>query len=79
MPSGSRAPRLAPEQRIAAHITRVGRFRALDPARPKQPPSLGALLGRAGWALLVGESLRRAWRRSRTAGGAADAAGQSED
>jgi len=79
VPGRARAPRLAPEQRIAAHITRVGRFRALDPARPKRPPSLAALLGRVGWALLVGESLRRAWKRSRTAGGDAGAAGPSED
>lgn len=74
-----RAPRLAPDQRIAAHITRVGRFRAVNPARPKRPPTLAALFGRLGWALLVEESLRRAWRRSRGIGGGAGAAGLAED
>jgi hypothetical protein len=59
-----RAPRLSPRQRIAAHVTRVGRFRAVDPSKGKPLPSLMALLGRAGWALLLEESFRRAWSRA---------------
>lgn len=60
-----RAPRLRPDQRIAAHVTRAGRFRAIDPAKPKRPPTFWALLGRAGWAVLVEESLRRARKGAR--------------
>lgn len=60
----TRAPRLTPDQRIAGHVTRAGRFRRIDPGKGRRPPSFWALLGRLGWALLVVESLRRA--RSRT-------------
>lgn len=77
MAAPSRAPRLAPDQRIAAHITRVGRFRSIDPGRPKRPPRVWALLGRIGWAVLVGESLRRAWRANRP-DAAEQAAGTAE-
>ena len=73
-----RAPRLSPAQRIAPHITRVGRFRRLDPAKGTRPPSKWALLGRAGWAVLVEESLRRAWKRSRRSQDAAGSASPPE-
>ncbi|HWH31501.1 MAG TPA: hypothetical protein VNU01_02390 [Egibacteraceae bacterium] len=66
-----RAPRLGPDQRIAAHVTRVGRFRRIDPSKGRRGPSRWALLGRLGWAVLVAESLRRAWRRSATGDSAA--------
>jgi hypothetical protein len=71
MAGSRRAPRLAPDQRIAGHMTRVGRFRRIDPGTPQRPPTLSALLGRLGWAVLVEESLRRAWKRSRAGGGGA--------
>lgn len=61
----TRAPRLRPDQRIAGHVTRVGRFRRLDPAKGRRPPTFWALLGRLGWAVLLVESLRRARRRVR--------------
>lgn len=75
--AASRAPRLRPDQRIAAHVTRAGRFRAIDPAKPKRPPTFWALLGRAGWAVLVEESLRRARNRARTSGTQASGAATS--
>lgn len=74
-PAG-RAPRLRPDQRIAAHITRAGRFRKIDPARPKRPPRFWAVVGRLGWAVLVEESLRRARKRVRAQAPGQQAAGQ---
>jgi hypothetical protein len=63
-PIPRRAPRLAPDQRIARHITRAGRFRRIDPTRTRRPDPwrlAGALL----WAGLLAEALRRARRRVR--------------
>ena len=74
-----RAPRLGPDQRIAGHVTRVGRFRRIDPSKGRQGPSRWALLGRLGWALLVAGSLRRAWRATQVppAGEALPPAGEA--
>jgi hypothetical protein len=60
-----RAPRLGPDDSIARHFTRVGRFRRIDPARGRALPSVAKMLGVVGWAVLVEESLRRAWSASR--------------
>ncbi len=60
-----RAPRLGPQTRIAPHITRRGRFRKVDPSKGRPLPSLAMLLGVVGWAALVAESLRRAWKAAR--------------
>lgn len=65
-PRGSRrAPRLGPDARIAPYITRHGRFRKIDPSRGRPLPSVAKLLGAVGWAVLLGESLRRAWKAAR--------------
>jgi len=55
-----RAPRLAPDERIAAHVTRVGRFRRLDPTKGRRLPSRWKQLARIGWGILMVESFRRA-------------------
>ena len=59
-----RAPRLGPEEFIAAHMTRLGRFRKINPLKPRKLPSFSKFLGVIGWALLVEESLRRARKAS---------------
>lgn len=56
-----RAPRLGPDDRIAAHITRVGRFRRIDPTRGRPLPKLVRVVGALAWAALLGESFRRAF------------------
>lgn len=58
--AGRRAPRLGPDEFIASHITRRGRFRAINPLKPKPLPSFSKVLGVVGWAVLVEESIRRA-------------------
>lgn len=63
--SARRAPRLGPDTRIASHFTRRGRFRKVDPTKGRPLPSAAKLLGTVGWAALVAESLRRAWRAAR--------------
>ena len=62
-----RAPRLTPDQLIAPHITRVGRFRKIDPTKPKPLPGCAKILGVLAWAGFVGEVARRAYRASRQA------------
>lgn len=57
-----RAPRLRPDERIAPYITRRGRFRRIDPARPGSLPRPSQALGVLAWAALLGESFRRALR-----------------
>jgi hypothetical protein len=56
----ARAPRLRPDQRLADSITRVGRFRRVDPRKGRDLPALTRVLGVVGWAALVAESFRRA-------------------
>lgn len=60
-----RAPRLGPDQLIAEHITRVGRFRRINPAKPAQLPRFSKWLGVLGWAVFVAETVRRGRRASR--------------
>ena len=60
---GRRAPRLGPDERIAAHITRTGRFRAVDPTKGRPLPGIVRVLGALGWVVLLGESFRRALAR----------------
>ena len=55
-----RAPRLRADERIAGHLTRVGRFAKVDPRRGKSLPGWLRWIGFAGWALFLEESLRRA-------------------
>lgn len=62
---GRRAPRLGPGERIAPHLTRVGRFRTLDPLQTRPLPPWPRLAGTLVWALLVEECLRRARVRAR--------------
>ena len=56
----NRAPRLGPDELIAPHFTRLGRFRAINPLKAKKLPKFSKFLGVVGWAVLVEESLRRA-------------------
>ncbi len=60
MSSPRRAPRLGPRERIAPYVTRVGRFRRVDPLRARPFPAPARVVAVLGWVLLVGESLRRA-------------------
>lgn len=60
-----RAPRLDADERIARHVTRVGRFRRIDPAEPRALPRVSRVIAGLAWAVLVGESLRRAYRQVR--------------
>lgn len=57
---GSGAPRLGPDELIAPHFTRLGRFRAINPLKARKLPSISKVLGVVGWAVLVEESVRRA-------------------
>ena len=59
-PSTRRAPRLGPDDLIAPHITRLGRFRKINPIKPRKLPGFSKFLGVVGWAVLVEESFRRA-------------------
>ncbi len=61
---GQRAPRLDPDDSIARHMTRVGRFRTIDPTKPGDLPHASRVIGVVAWAALLTESLRRA-RRAR--------------
>ncbi len=63
--AGRRAPRLGPDERIASRITRVGRFRAIDPRRGRPLPTLSKVLAFVGWAVLLEESFRRSRRAAR--------------
>lgn len=63
-----RAPRLAPDERIAPYVTRLGRFRALDPSVGRPLPALPRILAATAWAVLLGETLRRAVARDRAGG-----------
>ena len=67
-----RAPRLGPDDLIATHFTRVGRFRKVDPTKPKTLPSFSRILGAVGWAVLMEESVRRARKAAKADAGAVD-------
>jgi hypothetical protein len=58
--AGRRAARLGPDERIAPHLTRGGRFARIDPLKAATRPTLPRILGAVGWAILTVESLRRA-------------------
>jgi hypothetical protein len=60
-----RAPRLGPDQLIASHITRVGRFRKLDPRKARPLPRFTKFLGVVAWGVFLEESFRRARRAER--------------
>jgi hypothetical protein len=64
-PAGRRAPRLGPDESIAHHFTRTGRFRRINPRRGRPLPGVAKLVGAIGWAVLLEESLRRARKASR--------------
>ena len=64
-PVPRRAPRLGPGASIAGHITRRGRFARIDPRKGRPPPAVTHWFAVVGWALLVEESLRRAWVAAR--------------
>lgn len=59
-----RAPRLGPDERIARHMTRAGRFAKIDPQESKPVPSAAKILGVLGWMALTVESIRRARARA---------------
>lgn len=60
MSTTPRAPRLRPDQRIAAHISRTGRFVDIDPSRGKPLPGWVRWVGFAGWLAFCAETARRA-------------------
>ena len=64
-----RAPRLRPDEHLAPHITRRGRFAKLNPLKPTPLPTLPRALGALGWAVLTAEVFRRARRLSGSSGG----------
>ena len=57
-----RAPRLGPDELIADHITRLGRFRKRDPRKARELPGCARVLGAIAWAAFLAELLRRARR-----------------
>ena len=68
-----RAPRLGPDDLIAPHITRLGRFRSINPTKARKLPGFSKFLGFVGWVVLLEESYRRARKASAQAQGPADA------
>ena len=63
-----RAPRLGPDQLIASHITRRGRFAKLDPRKARKLPSFTKVAGVIAWGVFVEETFRRARRAERQTG-----------
>lgn len=57
-----RAPRLRPDERIAPHITRRGRFRRIDPAKGRKLPGRWRWLGTGLWVAWMAFTGLRAWR-----------------
>jgi hypothetical protein len=64
-----RAPKLGPDEFIAPHITRIGRFRKVNPLKPRPLPSFSRILGAVGWALFLEETLRRARKATKADAG----------
>ena len=62
-----RAARLDPGERIGRHLTRRGRFRKVDPLKPRALPRPARVLAGLAWAVLLVESLRRARNAHRSA------------
>lgn len=69
MSSSRRAPRLEPDERLAPYVTRVGRFRRVEPLRAPPLPKPSRVVAVLGWALLLAESMRRARAASGPGGG----------
>ena len=67
-PPVRRAPRLSPDEFIAPHITRLGRFRKRNPLKARDLPSVSKVAGVIGWAVLLEECFRRARRSVRNDG-----------
>ena len=65
------APRLGPDELIAPHITRLGRFRTINPTKARPLPRFTQIVAVLGWVALIEETFRRARRLDR-AGQAAD-------
>ncbi|MPZ74056.1 MAG: hypothetical protein GEU74_12640 [Nitriliruptorales bacterium] len=63
-----RAPRLGPDESIAGHITRLGRFRKRDPRRARDLPGCARVIGAVAWAAFMVEMLRRARRTASSPG-----------
>ena len=60
-----RAPRLGPDEFLAPHITRLGRFRKVNPLKARKLPAFSRILGAVGWAVFLEETLRRARKASK--------------
>lgn len=60
-----RAPRLAPDERLAGYLTRRGRFTRLDPSRGRELPGRWKWLGAALWVAWMAYPF---WRAHRAAG-----------
>jgi hypothetical protein len=56
---------LGPDEFIAGHITRLGRFAKKDPRKSQPLPGCARVLGVIAWAGFLAEMLRRA-RRTQT-------------
>ena len=60
-----RAPRLGTDEYLAPYITRLGRFRKLDPRKARKLPSFTKAVGVLAWGVFVEETFRRARRAER--------------
>ena len=58
------APRLSPQERLAPHLRRRGRFAKIDPLEPRPFPTWPKVVGVLGWAGLLGGAGYTAWKRS---------------
>jgi hypothetical protein len=62
----ARAPRLSAGEFIAPHMTRVGRFRKINPLKPRKLPAVSRILGAVAWAVFLEETVRRASKIAKT-------------
>ena len=67
-----RAPRLSADELIAPHITRLGRFRKINPTKARPLPRFTQIVAFLGWVALVEEAFRRARRLDRAGQAAND-------
>ena len=65
-----RAPRLGPDEFIAPHITRLGRFRKINPLKARKLPGIARVAGAVAWAVFLEETMRRARKASKADAGA---------
>jgi len=61
--TGGVAPRLLPNERIGAGISRVGRFATIDPLKTPRLPTRWQFAGFGFFAVLVGTTGWISWRR----------------